>query len=346
VSEQDRRPPHEAVLRLLDHQLEASEVSALGERLRDDETARREAAQLLLQIGILGEMAREPDGTRLPIRPRPEPQPRRALAAVVVTALAAAAALLLVLNLRRPPAHPRAGQRPPFARAVHRSPARSVAVVAGASRALLVHGGEPDAVPAGDAVMLSHLEGLGFSVTQAVDAALSADDLLGKDLVVVSASTDGKVIRAKLPELGLRDAAVPVVTCESATFDLLGMTAARTWDGAVILSGYGSTPYHTTLEILAPDHPLAAGLTGARTIASAQVALSWGHPSASAIRVAAVGAGNHMAVQFAYERGAPMVGLDAPARRVACFVSAEAGEALTGDGWALFDAGVRWASGQ
>src|SRR5205814_8550320 len=85
MSESTSRTPFEAVLRLLDDQLEASEVSALAERLRSDESARRQAAGLLLHIGALGEMAREPDGAVLPALVRPGPPPsrvRRTLAAM------------------------------------------------------------------------------------------------------------------------------------------------------------------------------------------------------------------------------------------------------------------------
>jgi hypothetical protein len=112
-----------------------------------------------------------------------------------------------------------------------------------------------------------------------------------------------------------------------------------------VRNGFGSAPGHDTVEINASTHALASGLTGTVSVASAQVPLSWGEPSDGAIRVAFVGRDRRMSAQFAYERGAPMRGLVAPARRVACFISAEAGEVLTPEGWALFDAGVRWASG-
>src|SRR5205085_10701680 len=43
VNDPAARPPYEVMLRLLDHQLSADELSALADRLRGDETARRQA---------------------------------------------------------------------------------------------------------------------------------------------------------------------------------------------------------------------------------------------------------------------------------------------------------------
>jgi hypothetical protein len=338
-----RRVPYEDVLRFLDHQLEAGEVAAMIARLRGDEGERRRAAALLLQIGALGELARKDD--RLPLRRRPGPSPVARLAGVVAIACCAAA---LILFLGRPrPGRPDPGDRQPFARTV--AP-RAVAPVIGAAggragRALLIRGGDGAATGAGDQAMIRHLEGLGFTVTQALDDVVSAEDLSGARLVVISASTSGRRVRDRIARLGLREAPVPIVTCESASFDVLGMTGPRVGQGAVAGNGFGSTPAHTDIEIAATAHPLAAGFSGRLRIATAPIALTWGAPADTAIKVASLGGkGSGLGVQFAYERGAAMVGLAAPARRVACFVSEDAGDLLTTEGWALFEAGVRWAS--
>jgi hypothetical protein len=50
-------------------------------------------------------------------------------------------------------------------------------------------------------------------------------------------------------------------------------------------------------------------------------------------------------VLFGYEKGTPMVGLAAPARRVGLFLGDTNAAGLTAEGLALFDAAVRWASG-
>jgi hypothetical protein len=262
---------------------------------------------------------------------------------LAVCAAMAAAIALLVIGLRRP-SHPSRDHRAQvFARAVTRRPAVP-AISHGGHRAVLVRGG--DSEPAvSDAALVRHLEGLGFDVVQVLDAELVADDARAAELVVISASTLGKVVRERLPAAGLREAAVPIVTCESATFDLLGMTAQRAGDGVAERNGFGSARGHDAVEIVSPGHALAAGLSGPVSVARAKVAMSWGEPSSDAIRVATLDTNQQLVVQFAYERGSAMAGLRAPARRVGCFISADAAEFLTTEGWALFDAGVRWAGG-
>ena len=49
---------------------------------------------------------------------------------------------------------------------------------------------------------------------------------------------------------------------------------------------------------------------------------------------------------FGYEQGAPMIGLTAPARRVGYFLDIQASTRLTSEGWALFDAAVKWTAGE
>jgi hypothetical protein len=339
------------VVRFLDHQLTAAEVAALTERLRGDETARREAAALLLQVGILGEMAREPRLERLPWRPRPRKEPsarsRRMLGAMVAIGAGLAAATLVLLVARpRLPVRPSPSARAPVV--ARPAPGGKVPVRSAGTRghALLIGGSDTEVADPRDALMIDRLEGLGFAVSTALDTSVSNDDLSGKSLVVISASASGDVLREQLPALGLRQAPVPIVTCESASFELLGMTGPRTGHGSGNLTGFGSAPGHAAIQIESPGHALAAGLSGRLSIAGAPVSLSWGVPAESAIRVASLGGrGQHLVVQFAYEREAGMVGLTAPARRVGCFVSADASDALTPEGWRLFEAGVRWAAG-
>jgi len=339
-------PPYHAVLRFLDHQLTADEVSTLVERLRGDDTARRQAAGLLLQIGTFGELARDPGQDRLPVRRQPAPArwPLHRKIGLVAGACALAAALLLVIGRPDGPIRPGTADRQPFARPTAASGA--VTPIGSAGDVLLIRGGSDDAPDGPDLLMIQHLEGLGFQVVQATDADVSADDLEGRTLVVISATTSGQVLRQRLPDLGLRDARVPIVTCESSTFDLLGLTGPRFEVGPSGRNGFGSAPDHDNIEIEAAGHPLAAGLRGQLRISRAPVALSWGAPAPGAISVANLGGARSRAlkVQFAYEKGVTMVGLVAPARRVACFISADAAEHLTAEGWQLFDAGVRWAA--
>jgi hypothetical protein len=332
---------YETLLRFLDRQLDATEVAALVDGLRGDETARREAAALLLQIGTLGELASK--DVPPPMRPRSPV----ALRVATVAAACACLALLIFLIGRRQPERPVVRANPQtFARPAAAPAPEVLAPPGSAGRALLVRGGDRDGPGAGDAVMIRHLAALGFEVGQALDASLSTEDLSSTTLLVISASTAAAAVREQIPLVGLRDAPVPIVTCETASFDLLALTGPRMRQAPPGGNGFGSAPDHTDVEIEATGHPLAAGLVGHLRIARAPVSVSWGAPASSAIKVANLGGRGHMTVQFAYERGDRMVGAIAPARRVGCFVSSEAGEVLTAEGWQLFDAGVRWASGE
>jgi hypothetical protein len=104
----------------------------------------------------------------------------------------------------------------------------------------------------------------------------------------------------------------------------------------------------TRLEVVAPRHPIAAGLTGPLQVTRAPGTLGWGQPGPGAVRVATFPDKNKrdLAVIFAYERGAPMAGsvTRAPARRVGFFMHPDLAPYLTDSGWALLDAAVRWAA--
>jgi hypothetical protein len=73
--------------------------------------------------------------------------------------------------------------------------------------------------------------------------------------------------------------------------------------------------------------------------------MSWGQPATASIVVARI-AGNPRTAIFAYEKGAPMVGLTAPGRRVGFFFGDTTATAPTLQGWAFFDAAVKWGSGR
>ena len=92
-------------------------------------------------------------------------------------------------------------------------------------------------------------------------------------------------------------------------------------------------------------HPLAAGLSGTVTVSSAAT-FTWGVPNANAVVVARPTSNATRASIFAYERGAGMVGLTAPGRRVGFFLQDTTGAALNPSGRALVDAALRWATGQ
>ena len=186
-----------------------------------------------------------------------------------------------------------------------------------------------------DAAVRGRLEGAGYApVLRAARPATTAD-ADNKAVVVVSSTVNPADVAAKF-----RTSIAPVVTWESRIFDDLGMT------GPTAATDYGAAGNQSRLDIVQSGHPLAAGLTGRVTVTTAPTTLDWGKPGAGAAVVARLpGTANRVGI-FGYERGAAMVGLTAPARRVGFFLGDTAASSLTPQGWALFDAAIRWASGQ
>jgi hypothetical protein len=81
------------------------------------------------------------------------------------------------------------------------------------------------------------------------------------------------------------------------------------------------------------------------TVSSATT-FTWGVPNANAVVVARPPSNASRASIFAYERGAGMVGLTAPGRRVGLFLHDTAAASLNASGGSLVDAALRWATGQ
>jgi hypothetical protein len=129
-----------------------------------------------------------------------------------------------------------------------------------------------------------------------------------------------------------------VIVAEPELFDEMGMTTGAAAEGTV-----GS---QTQITIVDGAHPLAAGFSGDVDVTTEPATLSWGAPAAGAVVVARAAGSTTRGTLFAYERGARMVGLNAPARRVGFFLHEQTASLLTPDGQALLDAALRWATGQ
>jgi hypothetical protein len=145
-----------------------------------------------------------------------------------------------------------------------------------------------------------------------------------KALVFISSSASD-LLGARIHEIGLAEAAVPIVCARPSVYADLGMTGP---------GHQGSfTPGATRVEIIEPNHPLAAGLAGPQQVTRAPGTLGWGYPGSEASI-------------FAYERGAELASGAArsPARRVGFFLHPDLGPYVTDAGWSLFDAAVKWAT--
>ena len=198
--------------------------------------------------------------------------------------------------------------------------------------ALLVAGST--SLSAADAAVRTRLEDAGYVPVIKAAGATSAADGPGKAVLVISSTLAAQATGGVGSRF--RGSIAPIVTWEPQLFDDLGLT------GTAAASGMAP---QSRITIIAPGHPLAAGLTGLVTVTTTPTTLAWGQPAAGAARIARMpGNGSRIAI-FGYERGAAMAGLTAPARRVGLFLGDTAANILTPDGGALFDAAVRWASG-
>jgi hypothetical protein len=198
-------------------------------------------------------------------------------------------------------------------------------------RVLFVHGTDnKDRRLDGELLLQRRLERLGFSVTARTETEATSTDGRAAGLVYISSSVYADRISTRF-----RDTDVPVVVAEPWLLDDLGMTAAGREDNQAY--------WTRDLVIVRPDHPLAAGLSGPVTVAAAPVLIAWGRPNAVATTVGAFRGNLQQASLFAYEKGAAMPGLAAPASRVFIFLHDGTPLDLNDAGWGLFDAAIRWA---
>ena len=187
---------------------------------------------------------------------------------------------------------------------------------------------------AGDAAVRNRLQASGHTVVVRTGTGATTADAAGKALVLVSSTVTSADVNTKF-----RTVVNPVLTWESALLDDLGMTGTSGTE-------FGTLSGQTQVDIVAPAHPLAAGLSGRVTVTSSAQTFTWGRPNGNAALVARPAGDTTRAVIFGYAKGAAMPGLAAPGRRVGFFVENGTASALTTAGGSLFDAAVRWATGR
>ena len=186
---------------------------------------------------------------------------------------------------------------------------------------------------ASDQLMFDRLVNqLGFTVTTVQDDLSTAAMATGKDLVLISGSSDSVDVTTKF-----RTVAVPVWVGEEALFDDMEMSNS---------GGLGNTNGVTQINVTNGSNYLGAGLSGARTVFSTAAGINYGNPNSNAIIIAEeAGTPSHKVI-FGYDTGVMMYsGLSAPARRLAFFPEDLAPQYLSGDGLTLFDQGIRWLIG-
>ncbi len=194
--------------------------------------------------------------------------------------------------------------------------------------------GNPNSLTNGDTAVRNRLEGRGYTVTIVDDSASQTSDANGKVLVVISSTVNSGNVGNKF-----RNVTVPVIVWEQALLDNMRMTGNNSGD-------HGTDRNENRVNIIDNTHPLAAGLpSGNVRVTTSNQTFSWGLPNNNAIKIATLRNNSNRYAIFAYETGASMVNLTAPARRVGFFLENNTASRLNNDGWALFDAAVDWATG-
>jgi len=185
----------------------------------------------------------------------------------------------------------------------------------------------------GDAAVKAKLEAMGFTVTVVSDAAATSADATGKTLVVISSTIISSNVNTKFTNVN-----VPVLTWEPGILDDLKMTGTASTE-------YGTTFNQTQINITGAGHTLAGGLpNGLTSVFSTVQTTTWGKPNANASAIATIAGSPTQICIFGYSAGAPMFGINAPARRVGFFLGDAGAAALTAAGNQLFEAAIQWAS--
>jgi len=201
-----------------------------------------------------------------------------------------------------------------------------------ARTALFVVGEVP--VYSSDELIKERLELLGFSVTVVKDQFVYSGQGSNKDLVVISSTVDENYITTKF-----RDVAVPVITWENDLFGYMSLT----YDSGDI--------YNQDSVKINTSHPLSMGFSKYKILKVYDAStdpdehrLAYGKVYPAAIRVATVPSDANKAVIFAYEKGAALGTIWAPAKRVGFFFQNYDDLSISNYGIALFDAAVVWAT--
>lgn len=175
---------------------------------------------------------------------------------------------------------------------------------------------------------------MGLYVVIFDDDLITDAEAASADLLLISGTVNSGTAFENMPGLASYD--IPVINNEPGLCDELGFSAE---------GGTGIDEPEGQIEIVDFDHPMAAELGGTVAVSDIAKRLSGGYPEGDVDIVAVSFTTDTLAVIFAYEEGAAMASEDAPAKRVGFFLMNDVADAMTDEGWALFDAAVQWAMG-
>lgn len=178
---------------------------------------------------------------------------------------------------------------------------------------------------AGDEIMIGRIKAHGFAEVVVVsDGAVTAQSVVGSDLVVISSSAESGPLQDKL-----KDIPIPVLCVEDAEFTKMGMASAGDHVAGVS-------------QVVIVGGPLVGTASGTLTISTKPGDLGWATPAASALKGATLPGNEGRLVVFGYEKGAQMTSMAAPARRAGFAIREQLAANLNADGIKLFDSILEW----
>ena len=201
---------------------------------------------------------------------------------------------------------------------------------------------------ASDQLVYDRITSFGYHVVVKRDADVVAEDARLMRSVVISESVVSSNVGTKL-----KSVTVPVVCYEPFLVDDFAMS------GTSAAIDYGLSTVANRIDIRAPAHPIANGLSGVVTVSTLsdgalEEYLAWAKIGGDGIQVASIPGNTNRSTVYAYESGTRLAdGSIAPARRAGFFGSGPLGAFSSGvpaiywtsGAWTVFDNSFRWVTG-
>ncbi len=177
-----------------------------------------------------------------------------------------------------------------------------------------------------DLKVVNRLEQNGYTVFLMRDYAVTEKDTTGMNLLYISTSADTATIQSLF-----KTAPIPL------------MTTQHDYPQRIDMAMVFEQPTNRTVLIADSTHVLAAGLSGVVTITT-RVAyrVTYAEPSQGAHIIGVHPEKHNRSAIFAYDKGAAMLTIPAPAKRLGFLVGPQAFENMTDEGWLLYDTAIEW----
>ncbi|MEM7372830.1 MAG: hypothetical protein AAF587_29685 [Bacteroidota bacterium] len=204
----------------------------------------------------------------------------------------------------------------------------SVSVVAGAAKEVLFVVGNATTPEQRDTDIATLLEANNYNITYVLDSAVVIGDSTDKDLILMSASADDANA-----ESIFASTAIPLFAMSASLADGHGMT-----------SGAATTGFTQNINVDDNSHAITAGFsTGVLDVLTSNTGLLYATSYGSGIALASEdGVSSNKTVVY-WNSGVQMANAsNAPAKRLICFLSGQAGKRLESNGETLIVQGCNW----